>query len=139
MSGTLPTRSGLLRPASSPPVASPCRCSIFADVLDTNNLYANWNTAYGAKTTNTTTVAAGHTYNFAAVGLYDPNAANVFGSYTSTYKSGSATKTLTVYSAGVAPIPTVQPFLTVGINAVTMAINNTAGSAAMAGTVTAGV
>ncbi len=77
--------------------------NLYADVLDANNLYANWNTTYGNKTTNTTTVAAGHTYNFAPVGNYNPAAANVFGSYTSTYKSGSATKTLTVYSLASRP------------------------------------
>ena len=101
--------------------------NVFADVLDTNNLYANWNTTYGNKTTNVTATPT-HTYNFAAVGNYNPSP---FYTLTGSYKTGTKTS----YSNPVLAVPNLQPYLTVGVNSACMSIINSGGPTALSGTV----
>ena len=101
--------------------------NVFADVLDANDLYAHWNTTYGNATTNITTTPT-HTYNFAAVGNYNPSP---FYTLTGSYKTGTKTS----YSNPVLAVPTLQPYLTVGVNSAAMSIINSGGPTALSGTV----
>ena len=59
--------------------------NVFADVLDTGDLYATWNATYGTRTTNMSGTPT-HTYNFGAVGNYNPSP---FYTLTGSYKTGT--------------------------------------------------
>ena len=105
---------------------------IFADVLDTNNLYANWNTTYGNKTTNIS--VSGHTYNFGATGVYNPQPGILF---TGSYKTGSKTSYASLPQVPTLTSQGVQPALPVGLASACMRFYNSGNSASLPGTLSA--
>ena len=106
--------------------------NIFADVLDTNNLYSTWYSSYGSKTTNIT--VSGHTYNFGATGSYNPQAGILF---TGSYKTGSKTSYTTLPQVPTLTSQGVQPALPVGLASACMRFYNSGNSASLPGTLSA--